>query len=53
MIKINTQKLYKLYMAKINKIADDLPEKSTFEPREIVDIIAQIIEKNPDLITKQ
>lgn len=51
-MKINTQKLYKLYTQKINKICDDLPEKSTFEPREIVNIIARIIERNPDLVSK-
>ncbi|MFM9826701.1 hypothetical protein [Flavobacterium sp.] len=51
-MKINTEKLYILYTEKINKIADDLPDKSSFEPREIVDIIALILERNPDLITK-
>jgi hypothetical protein len=50
MLKIDNQKLYHLYMERINKISDDLEDKSYFCPKEIVDIIVNILEDNPELI---
>ena len=48
-MKIDKQKLYKLYMQEINRICDLCEDKSSFSPKEIVGIIAEIIEKNPNL----
>ena len=48
-MKIDKQKLYKLYMQEINRICDLCEDKSSFSPKEIVAIIAEIIEKNPNL----
>lgn len=51
-IKINHEKLLKLYMTKVNKIADDFECKVTFSPKEIVDIVCEILEKCPELINE-
>lgn len=52
-MKINRTQLFKLYMEKINKISDDLEDKSVFCPEEIVSIIATILENNPELIVME
>lgn len=52
-MKIDSYKLYTLYMEEVNRICD-LKEnefKYTFQPKEIIDIIATIITNNPTLIT--
>jgi len=49
-MKIDRKKLFELYMAKVNQVADDLDWKTNFGPEEIVDMIAEIIEKNPKII---
>lgn len=43
-MKINRKKLLKLYLAKVNEIADLDEEKSIFSPEECVNIIADILE---------
>ena len=45
-MKINKDILYELYMQKVDKICDECDWVTSFGPREIVDIIADIIEKN-------
>lgn len=51
-MKIDRKKLFELYMAKVDEIANDpeLDWKTQFGPKEIVDMIAGIIEKNPKII---
>ena len=50
MVKINREILYKKYMDLINRIADDIPEKSSFDVWEIVNYISNIIEEEPDCL---
>jgi hypothetical protein len=52
-MKIDRQKLYNLYMEKVELISETCDWVSTFTPKDIVDIISQIIEQNEDLITKE
>jgi hypothetical protein len=51
-MKIDREKLHELYMLEINRIADACEWKSNFGPEEIIDIISNIIEKNPILINE-
>lgn len=48
--KINREELYKLYMSRVEKVAEDLEWKTHFGPQEIVDMIACILETNTNLI---
>lgn len=50
---IDRDELYSKYMAWVNKICDECDWKTSFEPLEIVDAIATILEKNPNLITRK
>jgi hypothetical protein len=52
-IKINREKLFKLYMKEVNRIADIFEDKSTFTPEELIVIVAQVLEDNPNLITEK
>lgn len=49
-MKIDKKVLYDLYMTKINQISNDLDWKTAFSPKEIVNIISDILENNPSLI---
>jgi hypothetical protein len=49
-MKINQEKLYDLYMDQVNEISETCDWVTTFGPRDIVAMIAVIIENNPDLI---
>jgi hypothetical protein len=49
-MKINKDELYKLYMEKVNQIAEDCDWITSFGPEEIVNMIANILENNPQLI---
>lgn len=50
-MKIDKIELHKLYMQWVNQVADELDWKTHFGPEEIVYAIADILEKNPSLIT--
>jgi hypothetical protein len=50
---INKELLLKLYMDRVNQIAEDLEDKTTFNPKEIIDIIGNIIEKNFDKVINE
>jgi hypothetical protein len=50
-MKIDKTELHKLYMQWVNQVADELDWKTHFGPEEIVYAIADILEKNPSLIT--
>jgi len=52
-IKINREKLFKLYMKEVNRIADIFEDKSQFTPEELIGIVAQVLEENPTLITEK
>ena len=49
-MEINKEELFKLYMEKVNQIAEDCDWVTSFGPEEIVDMIANILENNPQLI---
>jgi hypothetical protein len=49
---IDKRELYKLYMQWVENISKEHEWKTQFHPREIVNAIAEIIEKNPDLINE-
>lgn len=49
-IKIDTEKLYQLYMDWVDRVCEDIEWKTHFGPEEIVDAIAKILEQNPELI---
>jgi hypothetical protein len=51
-IKIDKDRLYNLYMDNVNLICDECEEISSFTPKDIVHIISNVLEKNPDLIQK-
>lgn len=50
MISIKKDQLYNLYMKEVNEICEVLDWKTQFGPEEIVNIIANIIENNPQII---
>ena len=52
-IKINKDLLLSLYIDKVNEIAEDLPEKTFFKIEEVVSIISDIIENNPNIIQNE
>jgi hypothetical protein len=49
-MKIKKQELYDLYMKEVTDIAEECDWITHFEPKTIVDIIANILERNPNLI---
>ena len=49
-MQINKEELFKLYMEKVNQIAEDCDWVTSFGPEEIVNMIANILENNPQLI---
>lgn len=51
-MEINRDELYKLYMEKVNQIAEDCDWVTSFGPEEIVNMIANILENNPQLISE-
>ena len=52
-MKINKFKLFELYMNKVSEISDICDWKSVFGPEEIVNLIAEIIENNKELIENE
>ena len=49
-MEINKEELYKLYMEWVNEVSEECDWKTSFGPKEIVNAIAKIIEKNPNLV---
>jgi hypothetical protein len=49
---INRKRLYELYMYQINEISEKCDWKSVFSPKEIVDIICNIVENHPELFDR-
>lgn len=49
-IKINKEQLYSLYMEEVHRIADLFEDKSHFTPQELIGIVSNVLEKNPELI---
>ena len=49
-MKINRQKLLKLYLKRINEIAEACEDKSVFSPEECVGLVAEVLEGNPKLL---
>ena len=50
MISIKKKELYDLYMAEVDSICEVCDWKTEFDPTEIVNIIANIIENNPQIV---
>lgn len=48
-LKINREELYSLYMKEIDNICEVCDWKTHFEPKEIISIIAHILEKHENL----
>ncbi len=51
-MKINRKKLYEKYMEEVEKICEECDWVTNFGPREIVEMISEILEKNEELIEK-
>lgn len=49
-MEINREELRKLYMEWVDAVAEECDWKTEFHVEEIVDAIASIIERNPNLI---
>jgi hypothetical protein len=49
-MEIDQEELYKLYIAKVEQICEELDWKTNFGPEEIVNLISHILENNPHLI---
>ena len=52
-MKINREDLLKLYIVKIEHISESFDWKTQFGPEEIVNLIADIIEKHPILLSEK
>jgi len=52
-LKINRKKLFSLYMREINRISDLLEDKSHFTPEELIGIVADVLEKSPEIIEEK
>jgi hypothetical protein len=50
MISIKKKELYDLYMSEVDSICEVCDWKTEFDPAEIVNIIANIIENNPQIV---
>jgi hypothetical protein len=51
-MKINKEELYKLYMERVDDICEECDWVTHFGPEDIVRIISNIIENNPNLISE-
>lgn len=49
-MKINRKKLLKLYLKKVNEIAEACEDKSVFSPEECVGLVVEVLEGNPELL---
>jgi hypothetical protein len=52
-MKVDKERLYKLYMEWVNEVTDNCDWKTSFGSEEIVHAIGVIIENNPDLIINE
>lgn len=52
-MQINRKLLYELYIKEVDEICEVCDWKTCFEPEEIVDIIATILEKNKDYLINE
>lgn len=52
-IKVDQEKLYKLYMKEVNYVSEICDWVTHFGPREIVQMISIVIEQNPDIIKNE
>lgn len=52
-MKINREKLINLYLQEIDRIIDHCESKTFFTAEECVNIVANIIEKNPELVEEK
>ena len=48
---IDKEKLFELYMQWVFEVLDECDWKTSFEPKEIVYSIANILENNPELLS--
>ena len=49
-MKINKEELYKLYMQDVDEICEFCDWKTHFTAQECVEMVVNILEKNPELI---
>ena len=51
-MKINRQELHFLYLKRVNEICDDLPDKSYFSIADVIEVVSDVLEENPGLISE-
>ena len=51
-MKIDRQRLYKLYMKQVEEISEECDWKTHFTAEECVHLVADVLEKHPDLVSK-
>jgi hypothetical protein len=51
-IKIDREKLYKIYMDYVNDICDECDWVLSFTPKDIIRMVSNILETNPNLIKR-
>lgn len=52
-MRINKEKLFELYMEKVNEITEECDWKTHFTPQECVNLVANILMANEDLIERE
>ncbi len=52
-MKINKEKLYELYMQEVKAICEVCDWKTNFSAGECINIVAYLIEENPELIKNE
>lgn len=49
-LEIDVDTVYERYMTEVNHIFEECDWKTTFTPRECVELVCQVLNKNPELI---
>jgi hypothetical protein len=52
-IKINKERLHRLYMKEVHRISGLFEDRSNFTAEELIGIVSNVLEKNPDLIEEK
>jgi len=52
-MKIDKEELYRLYMEQVDIICEECDWVTNFTPKDIVNLISDIIEENPNLIENE
>jgi hypothetical protein len=52
-MKIDRDELFRLYMLKVNEICEECDWVTSFGPEEIINMVADIVESNPIILTER